>query len=72
MAARIKFQPDVPVFRNTWRNGNGHIRVEFYESREKAEYSALSCNKGDGALFQEIGTTVWPHQCEINPEEFYG
>lgn len=65
MAAKLKFDLGQPYYRNTWKNVNGHIRVQLYPTLERARQASITSR----GLFQEIGTPVHASQCLLNPLE---
>ncbi len=63
MAQKLQFYEFEVVFRNTWKNQHGHIRVNLYCTRERAEMAAKNARTH---MFQEIAFPVFPAHCLIS------
>lgn len=62
MAANILYDSISVVYRNTWKNQNGHIRTQVYPTDERA-IASVKCNPNH--LYQEIATPVFTSLCLI-------
>lgn len=62
MAQKLQFDEFVVVYRNTWKNNHGNIRVQLYPTRIRAEDSAKNAKSH---LFQEIATPIYTSKCLI-------
>jgi hypothetical protein len=69
---KIPFIAGEVLYRNTWKNQHGHIRVGLYLSKERAESAARTNATHSHHLYQEIGTPVEARQCLINPGIYNG
>ena len=64
----VEHIPNIPVYRNTWKNQNGYIRTNLYVTQERAVASAVNNKLG---YYQEIATPVFPEQCFLQVPEMF-